>query len=421
MNTSTILIKDVEVVGRRGRTSVYIEDGKIVELGEVKVEAERVFKGNYVLSPAFYNTHTHAAMTLFRGYGDDMELQEWLTTKIWPKEANLREEDIYWGTRLAAIEMIHSGTVAFADMYFYVEAVGRAVVDQGVRALISGGFIDLFDEDRREREIKTVEAGLKALEGFPRERVRPSLGPHAVYTVSKEGFEYIRDKADETGYPIQIHLLETREELEEFLKEHGTSPIRYLQELGILRRGTITAHSVHLTDDEIRTLSRIGVYPSHCPISNMKLSVKGIMPAQRMINSGIKVTLGTDGAASNNSLNMLEEMKFAALLAKGLSAPTDLPAETVFKMATEWGAEALGFRGGRIEEGYDADLLLFRKDHYSFTPGYNFTSDIVYSATPSSLDTVICLGEVLMEGGVVEGEEDVINKAREVAYDLIQR
>lgn len=417
----SILIKDVEIVGTRGRKSVYIEDGRIVEVGAPSVEADRVIKGDYILSPAFYNTHTHAAMTLLRGYGDDMDLQSWLTEKIWPREAKLKPEDIYWGTRLAAIEMIRSGVVGFADMYFYVNEVARAVSDQGVRALISEGFIDLFDEERRESEIKKVEEGLRALEGYPPERVRPSLGPHAVYTVSREGFEYIRDKAEETGYPIHIHLLETRVELEDFLKEHGVSPVRYLEELGILRAGTIAAHSVHLTDEEIEVYSKLGVYPSHCPTSNMKLSVRGIMPAQRMVDRGVKVTLGTDGAASNNSLNMLQEMKFAALLAKGFSSPTNLPADLVFRMATEWGAAALGFRAGRVEEGYDADLLLFRRHHVSFTPGFNRISDIVYSAGPSALDTVICLGEVLMEGGVIPSEEEVIERTREVARDLIER
>jgi len=417
----SILIKDVEIVGVRGKKSVYIEEGKIVEVGNPSVEADRVIRGDFILSPAFYNTHTHAAMTLLRGYGDDMDLQSWLTEKIWPREAKLKPEDVYWGTRLAALEMIRSGVVGFADMYFYVKEVARAVVDQGVRALISEGFIDLFDEEKRENEIKKVEKGLKALEDFPSERVRPSLGPHAIYTVSREGFEYIREKADETGYPIHIHLLETRVELEDFLKEHGVSPVKYLQEVGILRKGTIAAHSVHLTDDEIDVYSKLGVYPSHCPTSNMKLSVKGIMPAQRMVEKGVRVTLGTDGAASNNSLNMLQEMKFAALLAKGLSSPTNLPAEVVFRMATEWGAEALGFRAGKVEEGYDADLLLFKRRHVSFTPGFNSISDIVYSAGPSSLDTVICLGEVLMEEGVIPSEEEVIERTRVVSYDLIER
>lgn len=417
----SILIKDVEIVGKRGKKSLYIEDGRIVEVGAPSVEADKVFRGDYILSPAFYNTHTHAAMALLRGYGDDMELHSWLTEKIWPREAKLRPEDIYWGTRLAAIEMIRSGVVGFADMYFHVKEVARAVVDQGVRALISEGFIDLFDDERRESEIKKVEEGLKALEKFPGERVRPSLGPHAVYTVSREGFEYVREKAEETGYPIHIHLLETREELEDFLKDHGVSPVRYLQDLGILRKGTIAAHSVHLTDGEIEVYSKLGVYPAHCPTSNMKLSVKGIMPAQRMVEKGVKVTLGTDGAASNNSLNMLQEMKFAALLAKGFSSPTNLPAELVFRMATQWGAEALGFRAGKVEEGYDADLLLFKRHHVSFIPGFNTISDIVYSAGPSALDTVICLGEVLMEGGVIPEEEEVIKKCIEVAHDLIER
>lgn len=407
------LIKNALLNGEKKH--IYIEDGRIAGIGRI-LEADEVIDAEGMIAmPGLVNTHTHAAMSLLRGYGDDMPLHEWLEKRIWPAESKLTGEMVYWGTRLAALEMIKSGTTAFNDMYFFMEDAARAVNDAGIRALLGYGFIDLFDEEKREREIKETERFLRYVEGMRNHRIKASIAPHAIYTVSKEGLEWSAEYAREKGLRLHIHVSETEKELKDSMEQHGMSPVKYLDSIGFLGNDVIAAHSVWLDDEDIEIYAKKGVWPSHNPASNMKLAVGKAMPYTAMRNAGIKPVLGTDGAASNNNLDMLEEMKIAAILQKLSGDPTALPAHEAIKMATEWGAQALGFKAGKIEEGYAADIILIRRDIPEMVPMHSWESNIVYSANGSAVDTVICDGKILMKNRRIEGEEEVIKKVREMA------
>ncbi len=409
----SILIKNTLLGGKESH--IYIEENRISEIGRI-TEADEVIDGaNTIAMPGLVNTHTHAAMTLLRGYGDDMPLHEWLQNRIWPAEAKLDGEMVYWGTRLAIIEMIKSGTTAFNDMYFFMEDVARAVQDSGVRALLGYGFIDLFDEEKRENEIKETEKFVRFVETMNNPRIKAAVAPHAIYTVSREGLEWSAEFAREKGLRLHTHVSETEKEVKDSFEQHGMSPVKYLDSMGFLGSDVIAAHSVWLDDRDIEIYAKRGVWPSHNPASNMKLAVGRAMPYSRMRKHGIKPVLGTDGAASNNNLDMLEEMKTAALLQKLSGDPTALPAHEALKMATEWGTQALGFNAGKIEEGYLADIILIRSDIPEMTPMHNWESSAVYAANGSAVDTVICDGRTLMRNRRIDGEEEAIRRAREMA------
>ncbi len=407
----SILIKNALLNGEM--THIYIEGNRIVEIGR-QVEAEEIIDAKGMIAmPGLVNTHTHAAMTLLRGYGDDMPLHQWLQEKIWPAEAKLTGEMVYWGTRLAIIEMIKSGTTAFNDMYFFMEDVAKAVADGGIRAVLGYGFLDLFDEERREEEIRKTEGFHRHVENMRNPRIRASVAPHAIYTVSKEGLEWAAEFARDKGIRLHIHVSETEKEVKDSMEQNGMSPVKYLDSIGFLGNDVIAAHSIWLSDEDMKIYAERGVWPSHNPASNMKLG-SGTMPYTEMRKKGIMPVLGTDGTASNNNLDMMEEMKMAALLQKVSGDPTALPAHEAIKMATEWGAQALGFNAGKIEEGYLADIILLRTDIPEMVPMHNWESNVVYSANGSALDTVICDGKILMRDRKVKGEEEVIEKVREL-------
>lgn len=415
----SILIKDV-LLGK-GRTHIYIEGERISEIGSI-VEADKVIDGSRMAAlPGFVNTHTHAAMTLFRGVGDDMELQPWLQDKIWPMEAHLRAEDVYWGSKLACLEMIKTGTVCFNDQYFFMEETARAVDEMGLRAVLAYGFIDLSDEEKREREIKATEKLFKHVGSMGSKRIRAAVGPHAPYTVSKEGLQWARSYAEENNAIVHFHLAETEKEHDDIVEQHGKSPVRYLDGIGFLWDGLVAAHCVWIPDEDVRLMAERGVKASHNPISNMKLGVDSHMPYKRMREAGVLCSLGTDGAASNNNLDMFDSMKTAALLQKLGRDPTCLPAREALELATLNGYRTLGLEGGRIEEGSPADIILIDTSGYVFSPGHNLESDLVYAANGSCVDTTICAGRVLMEGRQVPGEADIIRKSREIARDLVKR
>ncbi len=407
----SILIKNVLLNGEM--THIYIEENRIVEIGR-QTEADEVIDAKGMIAmPGLVNTHTHAAMTLLRGYGDDMPLHRWLQEKIWPAEAKLTGDTTYWGTRLAIIEMIKSGTTAFNDMYFFMEDVARAVADSGMRATLGYGFLDLFDGEKMEKEMGETERFVRFVESMRNSRIKASVAPHAIYTVSREGLEWAAEFAREKGLRLHIHVSETEKEVKDSMEQNGMSPVKYLDSIGFLGKDVIAAHSIWLSDEDMRIYADRGVWPSHNPASNMKLG-SGIMPYTAMRRLGIRPVLGTDGTASNNNLDMMEEMKMAALLQKVSGDPTALPAHEAIKMATEWGAQALGINAGKIGEGYLADIILIRTDIPEMVPMHNWESNVVYSANGSAVDTVICDGKILMRNRKVEGEEEVIEKVRQV-------
>ena len=418
---SSLLITDVALVDGKEPTHIYVEDGSVQELGR-KVDADHTIDGRGCAAlPGLVNAHTHAAMVLLRGYGDDMVLQDWLAKRIWPAEANLTGDDIYWGTRLACLEMVRTGTTAFADMYFFGPRMADAAHDAGLRAVISEGFIDLGDEERREANIMATEATTRHIRQMGDPRVVPSVGPHAIYTVSPAGWEWVKDYSSDGDLLVHTHLAETEREVIDCHSEHGTSPPGLLERFGVLERPMLAAHCVHLSDEDVALMGQRGVAAVHNPVSNMKLAVAGVMPWSDLAGAGAHPVLGTDGAASNNSLDMFETMKSAALLQKLGGDPTSLPAREVLDAATHGGAQALGLPGGRIAQGEAADIILVNMEIIGMIPAHDLASNLVYAGAGHAVTATICDGNVLMEGGVIPDETEVLGRGLQVAMDLVSR
>ncbi len=359
-------------------------------------------------------------MTLFRGFGDDMPLMPWLEQKIWPNEAKLTREDVYWGTKLACLEMIKSGTTTFFDMYHKFRATADAVEEMGLRALLAGVCFDHFKPELAEKSKRENEKLVVDVENYSK-RIRYAVGPHAIYTVSGELLQWIHGFAAEHSVPIHLHLAETEGEVRNSIKQFGFTPVRYLYKLGILSPRLIIAHGIYVDDDEIRMLADHGVKVVHNPASNMKLASGIQFKFCEMRKAGVTVALGTDGCSSSNNLDMIEAMKLASLLGKAWRKdPEAIPASEIFQAATEAGALAIGLKAGRIAEGYLADLCLVDLDIPAFTPNHNFVSNLVYAANGSCIDTVICDGKILMQDKKVPGEEEIMEHTAELAYKLVR-
>jgi 5-methylthioadenosine/S-adenosylhomocysteine deaminase len=402
--------------------------GRIASIGENagknhKNEAEFTIEGDGCIAlPGLVNTHTHAAMTLFRGYADDMVLQDWLSTKIWPLEAHLSGEDVYWGTKLACLEMIRSGTTAFNDMYFYIDDAARAVDEAGLKALLSYGFIDLGDPEKRDKECKSTENLVTRIKALNNPRIKAAVGPHSIYTVSPEGLKWCAEFAADQKIGIHIHLSETEQEVRDCMDRFGRRPSAILEECGILTPATIAAHCCWLDEAECALLGRNHVNVSHNPSSNMKLSTNRAMPWNILNASGANTCLGTDGCASNNNLDMFEEVKIAALLQKFYwNDPTLLPASQALLMATGNGARALGFGPGTLEPGAPADIVLVKTKTACNTPRHSITSNLIYSCSGSSVRTTICHGRVLMHERKVLHENEILEGAAHAAEQLVRR
>ncbi|MDO4754753.1 MAG: amidohydrolase [Parabacteroides sp.] len=416
----SILIKDVCLNGRI--TDVYIQGNQIKEIGtQLEVKAEQVIDGRKkAVIPGFVNAHTHAAMTLFRGFGDDMPLKAWLEEKIWPNEAKLTSEDVYWGTKLACLEMIKSGTTTFFDMYHKFSASAKAVEEMGVRALLAGACFDHFNPELREKGKQAVEKLYAESLSFS-DRIRYAAGPHAIYTVSGDLLQWIHAFAEEHQVLIHLHLAETEVEVRDALRQFGLTPVRYLHKLGILSPRLILAHGLYVDDDEIRMLADHGVTVVHNPASNMKLASGYRFKYCEMQAAGVRVALGTDGCSSSNNLDMVEAMKLASLLGKAWRKdPEAVTAKEIFRTATASGAEAIGLKSGQIAEGYLADLCLVDLNIPAFAPNHDFVSNLVYAANGSCVDTVICDGKILMQDKKVPGEDEIIERASELAYKLVE-
>jgi 5-methylthioadenosine/S-adenosylhomocysteine deaminase len=405
---------DVVIDGRRYAA--------IVEGGGAEGGFDRVVDGEgKLLIPGLVNAHTHLAMTLFRGLADDLPLQAWLEEKIWPAERKLTPDDVYWFSLLGLAEMIRSGTTAFADMYFYMEEVARAVEEAGLRALLSYGVI-APTPDRIEPELKKAEAFVREWNGKAEGRIRTALSPHAPYTCGPEVWRQATALARELKVPIHTHLAETALEVENWQREHHQSPVLWLEALGALGVPMIAAHCVHVSEKDIDILAAHSVNAVHCPSSNAKLAC-GIAPVARMLTAGVNVALGTDGAGSAGDLDMLEEMRLAALLGK-LKAedPQAIPAQEALAMATWRGAKALGGlrEWGTIEEGKRADGVLVSLEAVHLQPGHNPLSDLVYAAHSSDVVAVFVDGApLLLDGELVTIDEERVKaecKARAVKY-----
>jgi len=405
--------------------TVVIEDGKITEIGEkTKEHAETVIdaKGSVVM-PGLVNTHTHAAMTLFRGYADDLQLAEWLEKHIWPAEAQLRAEDVYRGSLLACLEMIRSGTTSFADMYFFMDETAKAVEASGIRASLSHGLIELWNKEKGETDLKEGKRFVRAWQGAADGRIKTMYGPHAPNTCSDEYLAKVKEEARKDGAGIHIHVLETEAELLAMKERYGKCSVHMLDDIGFFGPDVLAAHCVWLSDGDIEVLREKGVNVSHNPISNMKLA-SGTAPIYKMLERGVNVSLGTDGCASNNNLDLFEEMKTAALLHKlSTGNPTALPARQVLKMATVNGAKALGTESGMLKAGMKADLIIVDMKKPHLTPCFDVPSHLVYSAGGSDVRTTIVDGKVLMDDYrvLVMDEQKVIEEAQKAAEELAAR
>lgn len=430
MKDNTILIKNAFILDSNNfkgkKQSLLIKNDKIAEISS-RIDENDVDKiidaTGKILLPGFINTHTHLSMTVFRGLADDLSLDSWLNDYIWPMEANLTGDYSYIGALLGAIELIKSGTTTFSDMYFYMEDVARAVDDAGLRAVLSYGMIDFSDADKRANEIKENMDLFDKCNGMADGRIKVFFGPHSPYTASEELLKEIRKLANEYNIGIHIHVSETQKEINDILNEKGLRPFEYLDSIGFLGPDVIAAHCVWLSDEEIKIIKKNNVKVSHNPCSNMKLA-SGIAPISKLIENDICVGIGTDGASSNNNLDLIEELKTASLLQKVATLnPKVLTANEAIAMGTIKGAEVLGLDDeiGSIEIGKKADIILVDTNQVNMVPGSsNLSSNIIYSANGSNVDTTICNGKILMENKklTILNEEEIYNKARQVIKEL---
>lgn len=393
-------------------------DGLIAELGAdvAPRDGDEVLDApGAILVPPLVNGHTHAAMTLFRGYGDDLPLMEWLRTRIWPAEAKLEADDVYWGTRLAAIEMIRSGTTRFFDMYWHGDQVARAVADAGLRATVSAVLIDSHDP------VQAETAKAEALEfvekiGAAGQLVRPCFGPHAIYTVSGPTLEWIARQSAEREIPVQIHLSETEQEVTDCVEANGMRPAHYLDSLGLLGPRTVLAHGVWFDDAELELVAERRATVVTNPAANMKLAVGGAFPYARAAERGVAIGLGTDGVSSNSNLDMYEELKLFALLQKHEARdPSILPAAAALEIARGRRSDLLG--GTELKPGEPADFVLLDGGAPELSAG-ELDAGLTYAVTGSAVHAVVVAGEPLMRAGVIEGSEEVLAQVRERARRL---
>lgn len=409
-----LLLKNVMYQGQI--TDILIENGRFAKIapGQETSAAQKIDCRNKAVLPAFYNLHSHAGMSIFRGLSDDKELFAWLNQDIWPREARLTPEMIYLATKFSILEMIKTGTVFFLDMYFEQQEILKAAAEMGVRTVSALTGLDLFDAAKTETEKEKIERYISCRHD-DKELCVKGLMIHAVYSVSEELIRYIVKRAQEEGLYLTLHASETAKEVEDCLKNHGCTPIEYLDRLGALGSKTVVAHAVHLTDNDITLLARKKVPLCSNPVSNYKLA-SGLFMLQKLQKAGCVLTLGTDSMASNNNLSMLEEMKLCALSAKIQSGDaTAGRAEDVFAMATVNGARAVGLDAGIIEEGKLADCILVDLNNHFLVPDYNLISNMVYSADSSCIDTVICNGRILMQNHHVPGEEKIIAEIKKLS------
>jgi len=412
------------------RGFIAIKDKNIMALGRAahakSFRPEKTINAEGMVAlPGLVSCHTHVPMTLFRGLGEDKQLREWLGKTIWPLEAKLKPRDIYEGALLGNLEMIKSGTTCFADMYFHEDTVAKAVEKSGLRGVLAPGIIEAGDIRRGEKMLNEAVEMVKEYQGYAEGRVSVQLGPHAVYSCSPNLLKQVGEKASELNVGLHIHLAESQEALEKTRREHATTEVGLLETIGFLNSDVLAAHSIHLTDSDMKVMGKLGVKVSYNPIANMKLAM-GAPKISDLQRHGVTVGMGTDGPASNNTLDMFEVMKVGALLQKTIyQDPRVLPVQKVLKMATIDGAQALGLDGfiGSLDVGKRADIILidFKRPH--LTPLHDLYANVVYSARGSDVDTVIVDGRVLMENREVKtlDEEKVIENAQKTAWDLVSR
>lgn len=405
-----------------------IEDDLITYIGEAEPAHEEgalIVDGSRLLfMPGLVNTHGHAAMSLLRGYGDDMVLQSWLQEKMWPMEEKFTGEDVYWGTALSVLEMLKGGTTTFLDMYDHMDRVAEVVEQSGIRAVLMRGVIGLCPEEVQNHKLAEAIAFARNWHGKADGRITTMLSPHAPYTCPPEFFVKFVQAAHDLDLPMHTHMSETRHEVEQNVTDYGLRPVAHLEKLGMFTRPSLIAHGVHLNDEEISILARYNVGVSHNPGSNLKLA-SGVARVPELLAAGVKVSLGTDGAASNNNLDMFEEMRLAALIHKGVSGdPTAVPAPEALLMATEYGAQSVFLNSvGRLATGMKADFIALDIDQPHLLPHTDLLSHAVYSASAKDVEHVWVNGKQVVKHGqcLTLDEEAIRRRAQETFDSLLKR
>ncbi len=415
MDENQTVIKDGAVVVK-GKAIIDVGSFDVISK---KYSSKKIIKGkNTAVLPGLINTHTHAAMVYFRGMADDLPLKEWLEEHIWPAEKKwLCNDFVSDATGLACLEMLKAGITTYNDMYFFEDASSKAAKKIGMRAVLGAGIVDFptVAGNSADEYLSKAERFIKEWQGD--DLIVPCIAPHSAYTCSPETLKKVKELADKYNVMIHTHLSETKWEVEEIKGKYGLTPVAHLKKIGLLDENIIAAHCVWVDEKDIEVIAKHKVGVSHCIESNLKLS-SGIAPVPDMLKAGVKVSLGTDGAASNNDLNILSEMSTAAKVHKAVSNdPTVLDAKKALLMATKCGADALGLGGitGSLEKGKAADIAIINLNKPHLTPLYDIYSHIVYSARPSDVETVFVNGKLVVDKGMLctADEEEILSKARQ--------
>ncbi len=396
------------------RMNIGISGNRITYTGRQEVHAgQTIDASGCAVLPGVMNAHTHLSMCLLRGVAEDQPLERWLSETVWPIEKKLSARDIYYGSLLGIYEMLRTGTTCFSDLYIEMDMTARAVLETGIRACLCYGMADRGDESRGREELRIGREFVK--KWHQKGTITALYGPHSTYTCTPEFLKEVKEVADNDGLKVQIHASENSWEIDEVRKKYGMTPVELLNSIGFLDENTILAHCVRVSDSEIEIIKRRKAHIVHNPISNLKLSA-GIAPVFKFVLKGINVALGTDGAASNNSYNMFEEIKITPLLQKCLSGNASaLKAYESIDMATKNGYRAYGLEGGEIKEGKLADIVIIDVSSPSYHPSYNLINNIVYSGNGYDVRDVIVDGKIVVEKG------KVLTIDREKIIDKVER
>lgn len=405
-----------------------VEDDKIQYIGEsLPTEDENLPKVDgkgLLFLPGLINTHGHAAMSLLRGYGDDLALQVWLQEKMWPMEAKMTSEDVYWGASLSVLEMLKGGTTAFLDMYDHMDQVAKVVEQSGIRAALARGVIGLCSEEEQNHKLGEAAAFARDWNGKADGRITAVMSPHAPYTCPPDYIEKFVQVAHDLNLPLHTHMSETLREVEQNVTDYGLRPVAHLEKLGFFSRPSLVAHAVHLNDEEIEILARHNVAVSHNPGSNLKLA-SGIARVPELLKAGVTVSLGTDGPASNNNLDMFEEMRLAALIHKGVSGdPTAVPAGEALLLGTAYGARSIFLDNtGLLEVGMKADFIGVNIDQPHLYPHTDLISHVIYSASAKDVEHVWVDGKQVVKHGecLTMDEERILREAQSAFEGLLAR
>lgn len=415
-----ILLRNVMSDGKN--CDIYIKGNIISDIasaGEAKVgeDVEIVDCSGKTALPGMVNMHTHAAMTLLRGVGEDICFPEWID-RIWTEEEKIDEEYIYWATKVACLEMAKTGTTTFLDQYWMAPAAEKAVQESGLRAVLSYVHLDHYDPVKSGLQRRECEAVYEASLSWPA-TIGFSVAVHSVYSVSEQQILWAAGFAADHGLKLNIHLCETEKEVSDCKAAHGMSPVRYLDSLGVLGPDVIAAHTLWLDDDDIRILAERGVSCVHNINSNLKLASGYRFPYNELRDAGVNLCIGTDGCASSNNLDLLEAMKTAALVQKAWrNDPAAMPLEELFAMSTANGAKALGLDSGTLRSGSLADIILVDTGSSFFLSDAPFMANFIYSAHSDSVSSVICDGKFVMRDRTVPGEHEILAEAAKVLSKL---